>query len=83
MMEQILARLLAEMNAMEEQTKAKVDTNLERLEAEMETNQGKMTERLEAKIKAKTDCHHESMRSFKVVISWMDIHQARTESTQE
>jgi hypothetical protein len=24
-----------------------------------------------------------SLRSFKVLISWMDIHQARTESTQE
>jgi predicted nucleic acid-binding Zn-ribbon protein len=82
-MEQILIHLLAEMNAMEERTKAKVDANLKMLEAEMETNQEKMTAMLKAKIEAKTDSHHGRMRSFEILFSWMDTHQARTESTQE
>jgi hypothetical protein len=72
------------MNGMEERTNAKVGTSLEKLEAEVETNQEKMTARLEAKIEAKMDSHHEKYEVFRdTLVSWMDIHQAKTESTQE
>jgi hypothetical protein len=47
-MEQILARLLAEMNAMEERE----DTNRREMKAEMRTAQEETTARLEAKIEA-------------------------------
>lgn len=49
----------------------------------METNQEEMIVRLEVKIEAMMDSHH---KIFEVLlgtfISWMDIHQGRTEANQ-
>jgi copper homeostasis protein CutC len=76
MMEQILECLLAEMNVMQERT----DTSLKEIKAEIKTNQEEMMVRLESKIEANNE-------KFEVLpgspISQTDIHQARTEFTQE
>jgi hypothetical protein len=72
MMEQILERLLA----CQEQMTAK-------MKAQMESNQVEMMARLEAKIEDKMDPHHEKFEDLRgTLVSRMDIHQSRTESTQ-
>jgi hypothetical protein len=90
MMELILERLLAEMNVMHERTNAnlqKMEANIKEFKTkiktnreEMRTNQEEMTARLEALIVANNE-NFEVLRS--ALVSRMDIHQTRTESTQK
>jgi hypothetical protein len=70
-MVQIMACLLAETNASQEETRAEIRTNQE----EMKTNQERM--------EAKTDVNNEKFEVPRgTLISRMDIHKARTEANQ-
>jgi hypothetical protein len=55
-----------------------------KMKAEVEIQQEEMTARLEAKPKVKMDSHHKKFKVLRgILISQMDIPQARTEPTQE
>jgi hypothetical protein len=82
-LEQILARLLAEMNVIEErpdaslrEMKAEVSTSRE----EMRTDQSEMTARLEAKIEDNNEMFEALLGTL---VSRMDIHETRTEASQQ
>jgi epoxyqueuosine reductase QueG len=70
-MEQIMACLLVEMKASQEETTAEIGTNQE----EMKTNQ----ERVEAKTEVNNN--FEVIRG--TLVSWMDIHKAGSEANQQ
>jgi predicted ribonuclease toxin of YeeF-YezG toxin-antitoxin module len=81
-MEKMLTCLLAEMNAVEDKT----DANLRKIKAEirtnreeMRTNQEEMTAGLEDKIVTNND-KFEVLRC--TLVTWVDTHHDRTESTE-
>jgi hypothetical protein len=71
-MEQMMACLLEEMRT----NHTKADDNLGEMKEEMMAKMEINKERMDAKIGANN-------KKFEVLVSRMDIHQARTESTQE
>jgi chromosome segregation ATPase len=64
-MEQILARLMAKMNAMQERMEAKMDTNQEKMDAKMDANQEIM-----ADLKTQIGC----------IASRIEVNQGKTEA---